>query len=207
MQSLPIRLTSEFASCSTTTRPTFQNRRKAGSDFTRTGSSSSSTPRHGSRLNLVETMFSKMARSMLRGIRVESKQELIDRIHLDFDPINSDPVVFRWKYKTDGTRLTSFQQNDDLDSLKESHTAGGRRRLTHAFHGSITCMPQTLKSPVLRVASGALWERAIAEIVSSNCEVGRPAEFRSPRCARRPLPRPHRMTEFCLETPRQTFSR
>jgi len=27
-------------------------------------------------------MFSKMARTMLRGIRVASKQELIDRIHL-----------------------------------------------------------------------------------------------------------------------------
>ena len=40
------------------------------------------TPKHGSWLNIIETMFSKMARSMLRGIRVGSKQELIDRIHL-----------------------------------------------------------------------------------------------------------------------------
>lgn len=59
------------------------------------------TPRHGSWLNIVETMFSKMARSMLRGIRVSSKQELADRIHLYFEQINADPVVFRWKYKTD----------------------------------------------------------------------------------------------------------
>jgi hypothetical protein len=49
----------------------------------------------------VETMFSKMARSMLRGIRVASKQELIDRIHLYFQHINADPVIFRWKYKMD----------------------------------------------------------------------------------------------------------
>ena len=42
------------------------------------------TPTHGSWLNMVETMFSKMARSMLRGIRVASKQELIDSIHLYF---------------------------------------------------------------------------------------------------------------------------
>ncbi|MGA7415324.1 MAG: hypothetical protein WBW33_32930 [Bryobacteraceae bacterium] len=42
---------------------------------------------------------------MLRGIRVESKQELIDRIHLYFDQINADPVVFRWKYKMDGTSI------------------------------------------------------------------------------------------------------
>ena len=45
-------------------------------------------------------MFSKMARSMLRGIRV-AKQELIDRIHLYFEEINADPVIFRWKYKMD----------------------------------------------------------------------------------------------------------
>ena len=57
------------------------------------------TPRHGSWLNIIETLFSKMARSMLRGIRVASKQELIDRIHLYFAEINADPVIFRWKYK------------------------------------------------------------------------------------------------------------
>jgi transposase len=59
------------------------------------------TPKHGSWLNIVETMFSKMARSMLRGIRVASKQELIDRIHKYFEQINADPVIFRWKYKMD----------------------------------------------------------------------------------------------------------
>ncbi|MGH9437873.1 MAG: IS630 family transposase [Terriglobia bacterium] len=59
------------------------------------------TPKHGSWLNIVETMFSKMARSMLRGIRVASKQELIDRIHHYFAEVNADPVVFRWKYKMD----------------------------------------------------------------------------------------------------------
>ncbi len=59
------------------------------------------TPKHGSWLNIIETMFSKMARSMLRGIRVASKQELVDRIHLYFTQINADPVIFRWKYKMD----------------------------------------------------------------------------------------------------------
>ena len=63
------------------------------------------TPTHGSWLNIVETMFSKMARSMLRAIRVASKQELIDRIHLYFEQINADPVIFRWKYKTDETSI------------------------------------------------------------------------------------------------------
>jgi transposase len=59
------------------------------------------TPKHGSWLNIVETMFSKMARSMLRSIRVSSKQELVDRIHLYFEQLNKDPVIFRWKYKMD----------------------------------------------------------------------------------------------------------
>jgi len=63
------------------------------------------TPKHGSWLNIVETLFSKMARSMLRGIRVASKQELIDRIHLYFDQLNEDPLIFRWKYKMDETRI------------------------------------------------------------------------------------------------------
>src|SRR5262249_53902981 len=57
------------------------------------------TPTHGSWLNLVETLFSKMARSMLRGIRVATKEELIQRIHQYFEQLNADPVVFRWKYK------------------------------------------------------------------------------------------------------------
>ena len=38
---------------------------------------------------------------MLRGIRVASKQELIDRIHQYFAEVNADPVIFRWKYKMD----------------------------------------------------------------------------------------------------------
>jgi transposase len=59
------------------------------------------TPTHGSWLNLIENQFSKMTRTMLRGIRVTSKQELIDRIHQYFEEINAAPVVYRWKYKMD----------------------------------------------------------------------------------------------------------
>ena len=39
-----------------------------------------SAPRHGSWLNLVEGFFSRMARQMLRGVRVFSKDELKERI-------------------------------------------------------------------------------------------------------------------------------
>jgi hypothetical protein len=39
--------------------------------------------------HLVENLFSKMARTMLREIRVSTKQELIDRIHLYFQEVNA----------------------------------------------------------------------------------------------------------------------
>ena len=57
------------------------------------------TPTHGSWLNLIESFFSKIARSFLRQIRVESKQELVERIYKGIEEINQEPVVFRWKYK------------------------------------------------------------------------------------------------------------
>lgn len=59
------------------------------------------TPKHGSWLNIIESFFGKMSRAMLRGMRVESKQELVDRIYLYIDEINSEPVVWRWTYKMD----------------------------------------------------------------------------------------------------------
>lgn len=59
------------------------------------------TPKHGSWLNMIEMFFSKVARSFLRQIRVESKKELIDRIYQGIASMNEEPVVFRWKYKID----------------------------------------------------------------------------------------------------------
>lgn len=59
------------------------------------------TPKHGSWLNLVESFFSKMTKQMLKGIRVQSKQELEERIYLYFDEVNKEPVVYHWTYKLD----------------------------------------------------------------------------------------------------------
>ncbi|MBI4285163.1 MAG: IS630 family transposase [Chloroflexi bacterium] len=55
------------------------------------------TPTHGSWLNLVETLFGKMARTFLKHIRVSSKRELKDRILLGIKEINDSPVVHQWK--------------------------------------------------------------------------------------------------------------
>ena len=59
------------------------------------------TPKHASWLNIIESLFSKMARSMLRGIRVSSKDELKNRIDEYFDYLNKTPTIFTWKYKMD----------------------------------------------------------------------------------------------------------
>jgi len=59
------------------------------------------TPKHGSWLNLVEGFFSKLARSILRHIRVSSKQELKDRLMAAIDYFNDNPVVHTWTYMLD----------------------------------------------------------------------------------------------------------
>ena len=59
------------------------------------------TPKHGSWLNMIESFFSKMTKQMLKGIRVESKEELERRIYLYFEEVNREPVVYHWTYKMD----------------------------------------------------------------------------------------------------------
>jgi hypothetical protein len=55
------------------------------------------TPKHGSWLNLIEMVFSKMARSFLRRIRVKSRDELRQRILQGIAEMNQAPTVFRWQ--------------------------------------------------------------------------------------------------------------
>jgi len=59
------------------------------------------TPKHASWLNIIESLFSKMTRSMLRGIRVSSKEELKARISQYIEGMNETPTIFKWKYKMD----------------------------------------------------------------------------------------------------------
>jgi transposase len=54
------------------------------------------TPKHGSWLNLVETLFGKMARTFLKSIRVKSKDELKVRIMKGLAEINQEPRIHRW---------------------------------------------------------------------------------------------------------------
>ena len=66
------------------------------------------TPKHGSWLNIVETLFGKMARTFLKHIRVKSVEELHQRILKGIDEINAMPVVHRWK---------AFQAIEETDTI------------------------------------------------------------------------------------------
>ncbi|MGB3974817.1 MAG: IS630 family transposase, partial [bacterium] len=56
-------------------------------------------------LNLIESFFSKMTRSLLRHIRVKSKDELRDRIMTYLDDLNAEPNIFRWKYQPEDVSI------------------------------------------------------------------------------------------------------
>ena len=56
------------------------------------------TPTHASWLNYVETFFSKLARSVLRRIRVASKTELADRIRRYIEICNAAPLLPHWRH-------------------------------------------------------------------------------------------------------------
>jgi transposase len=57
------------------------------------------TPQHGSWLNLIESFFAKMVKTLLRGIRVASADELKARIELYLKQVKEARVVFRGEYK------------------------------------------------------------------------------------------------------------
>lgn len=59
------------------------------------------TPKHASWLNLVESLFSKLARQALRGLRVNSKEELVNHIMRWIADVNASPVSYRWTWNLD----------------------------------------------------------------------------------------------------------
>ncbi len=59
------------------------------------------TPTHASWLNWIETFFSKMARSVLRHIRVASKAELTSRIGRYIERCNLKPNAPKWPFQND----------------------------------------------------------------------------------------------------------
>lgn len=78
------------------------------------------TPKHGSWLNLIEGFFSKITRQMLKGIRVKTKDELVQRIYQYFEEVNSEPVVYHWKYKLEELDPDEKVQVETLPIKKSS---------------------------------------------------------------------------------------
>ena len=78
------------------------------------------TPKHGSWLNLIEGFFSKLTRQSLKGIRVKTKEELVQRIYKYFEEINEDPVVYHWKYKLEEIDPSEKVVVDTLSVKKSS---------------------------------------------------------------------------------------
>lgn len=62
---------------------------------------------------MIEGFFSKMTRQMLTGIRVDSKEGLINRIYKYFEEINAVPVPYKWKYKMDTIDL----EKEDISKI------------------------------------------------------------------------------------------
>jgi hypothetical protein len=60
-----------------------------------------------------------MTRQMLRGIRVESREELKERIYRYFEEVNREPVVYRWKYRLEDVDVSEDVVVDTLP-LKQS---------------------------------------------------------------------------------------
>ena len=52
------------------------------------------TPKHGSSMYLIESFFGKMGKQCLKGIRVNSKEELEERIYQYIAEVNEYPVVY-----------------------------------------------------------------------------------------------------------------
>ena len=75
------------------------------------------TPVHGSWLNLIEVLFSKMSRSVLRGMRVQSKEEFADRIRQYWDLLNTQPVQFHWKYGLDDLEQLTFRSGPGANGV------------------------------------------------------------------------------------------
>ena len=64
------------------------------------------TPVHASWLNLIEMFFAKLAQQYLRGIRVDSAEELETRLQQYLDWVNTDPVPFRWRWHLESANPT-----------------------------------------------------------------------------------------------------
>jgi hypothetical protein len=75
------------------------------------------TPTHGSWLNIIEGFFSKLARSVLRHIRVSSKRELKQRLIAFISDINREPIS---RSSTPGVTKSVMQRDRHRHVISET---------------------------------------------------------------------------------------
>ena len=64
------------------------------------------TSTHGSWLNIIESLFAKMAKTFLHSLRVDTKDELKQRILKWIAEINESSIGFWWKYGLDSISIS-----------------------------------------------------------------------------------------------------
>ena len=62
-------------------------------------------PAQGSWLNLVESVFAHLTSTLLRGIQVESQEQLKQRVEEATDRFNQAPLASKWPYRLDEMSL------------------------------------------------------------------------------------------------------
>ena len=133
------------------------------------------TPTHGSWLNIVETLFGKMARTFLRHIRVQSWSELRERILMGIAEINQAPVVHRWKkFETLLASIDTVHWNDILVGDPFQLPPIGPGLVFQVMAGSAAVPQQE------RAAGFRLWRRksASAALLSSMASLVRRRAYR-----------------------------
>ena len=138
------------------------------------------TPKHGSWLNLVEGFFSKLARSVLRHIRVASKQELKDRIMAAMDYFNQEPVVHTWAYKLDkAADMISNFENAGLGRWKPPNR---KSKNPSAYARSGTAVPAETVNALTRKAVRQIEQLVPRSSSPMNPSPGRATYFRISLC-------------------------
>jgi hypothetical protein len=86
-------------------------------------------PKHGSWLNLAENLFGKMARTFLKHIRVQSWEELKERILRGFQPTTKQYSLFR-----NGYRYVCVEARPVIPNKKKgSHYRGFHKNRVFSF--------------------------------------------------------------------------
>ena len=70
--------------------------------------------------SVAKSTFKYCFRYDLNGIRVKTKDELVQRIYRYFEEVNEEPIVYHWKYKLEELGPNEKVQVETLPTKKSS---------------------------------------------------------------------------------------